>query len=251
MSAIVVAGDTSGSVTLQAPAVSGTTVITLPATSGTMALATNSTRQVLLSGTSATYTTPAGCKQLKIRLKGGGSGGAGAGTTGPNDGAVGGTTTFNSINANGGAAPQSTYALAGRGGKNGSGTASVRIAGAPGQAYCLFLGSGTSYYAGGGSGGGSGGGVTKGAASSGDNAVDNTGGGGSGGGTNLLTFAQVYGGYLGVGGGEGEYVEIIINNPSATYTYTVGAGGAAGSAGTNGFAGGAGGSGYIIVDEFY
>jgi hypothetical protein len=38
MSAIVVAGDTSGSVTLQAPAVSGTTVITLPATSGTMAL---------------------------------------------------------------------------------------------------------------------------------------------------------------------------------------------------------------------
>lgn len=36
MSAIVVAGDTSGSVTLQAPAVSGTTVITLPATSGTM-----------------------------------------------------------------------------------------------------------------------------------------------------------------------------------------------------------------------
>jgi hypothetical protein len=39
MSAIVVAGDTSGSVTLQAPAVSGTTVITLPATSGTMALA--------------------------------------------------------------------------------------------------------------------------------------------------------------------------------------------------------------------
>lgn len=38
MSAIVVAGDTSGSVTLQAPAVSGTTVITLPSTSGTMAL---------------------------------------------------------------------------------------------------------------------------------------------------------------------------------------------------------------------
>jgi len=36
MSAIVVAGDTSGSVTLQAPAVAGTTVITLPATSGTM-----------------------------------------------------------------------------------------------------------------------------------------------------------------------------------------------------------------------
>ena len=39
MSAIVVAGNTSGSVTLDAPAVAGTTVITLPATSGTMALA--------------------------------------------------------------------------------------------------------------------------------------------------------------------------------------------------------------------
>ena len=39
MSAIVVAGDTSGSVTLDAPAVAGTTVITLPSTSGTMALA--------------------------------------------------------------------------------------------------------------------------------------------------------------------------------------------------------------------
>jgi hypothetical protein len=36
MSAIVVAGDTSGSVTLNAPAVSGSTVITLPTVSGTM-----------------------------------------------------------------------------------------------------------------------------------------------------------------------------------------------------------------------
>lgn len=36
MSSIVIAGDTSGSVTLQAPAVAGTTTLTLPATSGTM-----------------------------------------------------------------------------------------------------------------------------------------------------------------------------------------------------------------------
>ncbi len=36
MSSIVIAGDTSGSVTLQAPAVAGTTTITLPATSGTL-----------------------------------------------------------------------------------------------------------------------------------------------------------------------------------------------------------------------
>jgi len=36
MSSVVIAGDTSGTVTLQAPAVSGSTVLTLPATSGTM-----------------------------------------------------------------------------------------------------------------------------------------------------------------------------------------------------------------------
>lgn len=38
MSNIVIAGDTSGSVTLQAPAVAGGTVVTLPATTGTAAL---------------------------------------------------------------------------------------------------------------------------------------------------------------------------------------------------------------------
>jgi hypothetical protein len=36
MSSIVIAGDTSGSVTLQAPAVAGSTVLNLPATSGTI-----------------------------------------------------------------------------------------------------------------------------------------------------------------------------------------------------------------------
>ena len=43
MSAIVVAGNTSGSVTLDAPAVAGTTVITLPTTSGTMVTTTSGT----------------------------------------------------------------------------------------------------------------------------------------------------------------------------------------------------------------
>jgi hypothetical protein len=36
MSSVVIAGDTSGTVTLDAPAVAGTTVLTLPATSGTL-----------------------------------------------------------------------------------------------------------------------------------------------------------------------------------------------------------------------
>lgn len=49
MSSLVVSGDTSGSVTLQAPAVSGTTVLTLPATSGTVL--------TTASGTATTATT--------------------------------------------------------------------------------------------------------------------------------------------------------------------------------------------------
>lgn len=48
MSSVVIAGDTSGSVTLQAPAVSGSTVLTLPATSGTVI--------TTASGTAATAT---------------------------------------------------------------------------------------------------------------------------------------------------------------------------------------------------
>jgi len=52
MSSVVISGDTSGSVTLQAPAVSGTTVLTLPATSGTVL--------TTASGTAATATNLAG-----------------------------------------------------------------------------------------------------------------------------------------------------------------------------------------------
>ena len=52
MSSLVISGDTSGSVTLQAPAVAGTTVLTLPATSGTVITSA--------SGTAATATNLAG-----------------------------------------------------------------------------------------------------------------------------------------------------------------------------------------------
>ena len=53
MSSIVVAGDTSGSVTLSAPAVAGTTTLTLPSVSGTVL--TSATGQTL---TSPTITSP-------------------------------------------------------------------------------------------------------------------------------------------------------------------------------------------------
>lgn len=64
--------------------------------------------------------------------------------------------------------------------------------------------------------------------------------GGGGGAGDALTYAG------GSGGGGGEYAEITIINPSATYTYTVGAGGTAGSTG-----GSAGAAGRIVVDEYY
>jgi hypothetical protein len=70
MSSVVIAGDTSGSVTLQAPAVAGTTTLTLPATSGTVlttassgqsipkaALPTGSVLQVVMGTTSTQVTS--------------------------------------------------------------------------------------------------------------------------------------------------------------------------------------------------
>jgi len=51
MSSVVIAGDTSGTVTLQAPSVAGTTTITLPATSGTMFVSNASGWSITASGT--------------------------------------------------------------------------------------------------------------------------------------------------------------------------------------------------------
>lgn len=212
----------------------------------------NATRQVFLSGTSATYTTPANVRQIRVSLWGGGGGGAGSGSTGPNNGSAGGDSIFNSVNAAGGSG--GSNALGGGGGTGGSGTASTRLPGARGQTNLTVLASGVNAYYIGGNGAGNGGGLGGGSGSSGSAgsaAVANGGGGGGGGGVAQAAFAIIAAYYQGGGGGSGEYVEYIINSPAATYTYTVGAGGAAGSAGTSGAAGGAGGSGLIVVDEIY
>jgi hypothetical protein len=61
MSSVVISGDTSGSITLQAPAVAGTNTITLPASTGTMMVSGNmpafrATLSVDQALTTATYT---------------------------------------------------------------------------------------------------------------------------------------------------------------------------------------------------
>lgn len=218
-------------------------------------LFTQHTRQVFLSGSAATYTTPANCRQILVRSKGGGGGGAGSAdaTANATAGGAGGTTIFNSINANGGG--NGTPATGGsvttaKGGTGGTGTASVRIAGATGGCPQYHYNGATTAFGIGGVGGGQGGGNNT--SGTGGAGTANSGGGGAGGpNATASAFATIYTFQIAPGGAEGEYIEILINTPSATYTYTVGAGGTAGAAGTNGNAGGVGGSGYIIVDEYY
>jgi hypothetical protein len=69
MASIVVAGDTSGTVTLAAPAVSGTTTLTLPTANGT--LVTTASGQTLTSPTIATPTITGQATIPTINLTGG------------------------------------------------------------------------------------------------------------------------------------------------------------------------------------
>jgi hypothetical protein len=203
------------------------------------------TRQTFTSGSSATYTTPAGVRQLRIRMIGGGGGGGGGngGSSGGN-GSNGGNTSFNSIVAaggtgggGGGGSGSSISSAGGAGGSGGTGSASLRTGGGSGVAG-PYASNGVCGGTGGSSALGGGGAGTSGAGSNGQN----YGGGGAGG-------AGSPSGYGGGGGGAGEYVELIINSPSATYTYTVGAGGA-GNSGASIFSGGNGIAGLICVDEY-
>lgn len=201
---------------------------------------TQPTRQVFLSGT-GTYTTPTNVRQLKIRMVAGGGGGGGS-EGGPTVGSVGGNTTFGVVTVvggNGGSAQVASDPVnGGTGGSGGTGTASFRIPGGGGGG-----GSNIADVAGqaGGNSAFGGGGAARGEPSSnGIAGATNSGGGGSGA---FRTTGSSAG-----SGGAGEYCEIIINNPSATYTFTVGAGGAGGSGTATG---GAGAAGIIVVDETY
>ena len=192
------------------------------------------TVQVLLSGASQTYTTPAGVAWVRIRMCG--AGGGGASLNGSTGGAAGGLTNFGPVDAAGGGGSSTT---GGTGGGSGAGSATWRQNGNSGGSgdnanSANVLGTGGTGGAGAFGGAGAGGynGAGGGVAVTGSGA----GGGGAGGGVN-----QSGGG----GGGAGEYLELIIQSPAATYGYTIGAGGAGGGGG------GAGGSGRVIVEEYY
>jgi hypothetical protein len=212
--------------------------------------ASTPTFQYLLSGSSATYTTPANCRAIHVEFIGGGGGGSGSGST-PGAGGNGGDTIFNSIHAKGGsgaAAATGSTSPVGAGGTGGTGSAALRIAGGDGGG-----GNSASSTNPNGPGGAGGMGVFGGGglgmfAAAGKAGKANTGGGGGGGGTGANGSTDGGG-----GGGAGEYVILDITSPAATYTYTIGAGGSAGTVGggSNPFAGAAGGTGFIRVTEYY
>jgi hypothetical protein len=245
--ALVATADTSGSLVLQTN--NGTTALTLSAAQiATFANPVNGgmTVQVFTSG-SGTYTRPTNCKEILIRMIGGGGGGGGSGSVGETSGGTGGNTTFGGImTASGGVGGND--GTQGGNGPNG-GAASVTTSATVIQVLALTGGSGQgngqfTYAAGpmGASspfgGGGGGGSIVVGRAAT-PYGAGGAGGGGSAG------FGS------GSSGAAGGYVEAIITSPSATYSYAVGSAGTAGSAGTSGYAGGAGGSGVIIVMEYY
>ncbi len=65
MSTVVISGDTSGSITLQAPAVSGTTTLTLPAATGTVMVSGN---MPAFSAYLASPQTPSNATYTKVQI---------------------------------------------------------------------------------------------------------------------------------------------------------------------------------------
>lgn len=207
------------------------------------------TRTVINITGAGTYNRKPGCTAINVRMVGGGGGGGSSGTAALHDGAGGGNTVFGSLQCNGG-----------NGGSGGGGsTGGVGGAASGGDLnYTGGIGGGVNGGsnvggAGGGNAGGQGGvsffggaGMSPAGSNPGIAAVASSGSGGSG------ASAYAPGSIAGAcGGGAGGYLEKLIVNPAASYSYTVGTGGAGGAAGTGGFAGGSGGSGIIIIDEYY
>jgi hypothetical protein len=202
------------------------------------------TVQRFMSG-SGTYTTPAGVIWLRVFVVGGGGGAAGVGT-GAGAGGNGASSTFGTslITAGGGVGvtgPNAAY-----GGNGGTATVAAgplvlyAVTGGHGEGSATNFGGGGGNSCLGGNGGGAGGGVNG----SGGAGTTNSGSGGGGGYDSAIPNSSS-------GGGSGACIVALIDAPSATYAYTVGAGGTAGTAGTGGNVGGGGGSGIVTIEEHY
>lgn len=265
---LLLAGNTSGTVTIQPQAAAGTFNFNLPITSGT-------TGQALVSGGGSssamtwrsfttptvqtfsatdTYTTPANVLYLEILMVGaGGSGGNGGTSATQANGTAGGSTSFGtSLLSVSGGAGGGLNVVSGGGivtfnspaidigsinGMNGTGfiakdTTAVGIFGTGGVGGSSVLGPG-------------GAGVAN---AAGTNATG-SGGGGGGGGFNSTSGSVTY---ASSGGGAGGFIHAIIPPPlDATYAVVIGAGATGAAAGTNGFAGGNSSNGFIFVVEHY
>lgn len=186
---------------------------------------------------------------IEVELVGGGGGGAGSGTTGFGNGTGGGETNFGStlLVGSGGAGCVAGASQSGVGGSAtiDSSVIGINLAGGTGGSSLTFNSTlqvrgsdgGISVF------GGNGMGIIG----SGASARGNTGSGGAGGSSGGAGSGNITGG----GGGAGGYCKGIIQNPSGSYSYAVGALGAGGSAGTSGFAGGNGAAGIILVKEHF
>ena len=189
---------------------------------------------------SGTINVPAGCKQMYIKMIGGGGGGGGLGGAG----GAGGASVIPGLVSCGGGQPGAPSAGGGAGGTGGVGPAYLRLAGSQGegaQASTLFNPQ-TNTAGGSGGQGPFGGAGTSHFGTGGNPATQYTGagGGGSGGGV---------GNNGGSGGGSGEYIEMAVNNPAASYSYDVGGGGGGGpDGGLPGKTGGNGANGLIIIE---
>jgi hypothetical protein len=230
----------------------GTTGQILTVVAGLPAWATRTSSQLtvqrFISGTSATYTTPAGCVQIRVKMIGAGGGGGPNGTSGTVAGGKGGDTSFagnTAAGGNGGTASSAAVIQPGATGNANTFSVGTLVWDVTGTSGGVAAVGGASPTANGQSGFGGGGFFNGGGkpVSGSTNGVAGTapgGGGGGGGGT-----SSVFGG---PGGASGSYLEFLISNPSATYSYTVGA---AGTAGTGAQNGGAGFRGEICVEESY
>lgn len=200
---------------------------------------------------SGTYTTPAGVVRLKIKMVGGGASGAPGPATSTFNGLTGATSSFGSTTALGGVGATNRYGgVGGSGGVTTTGTLIQRIAGASGGNGPL----GSGFQRMGGLAGGT-------CLAPGGPAIDqnvnatqnpppapaNSGSGTAGGAANISFISQTAGG----GGGGGECVEFQVASPSATYSYTVGAGGVGVVNPGNGVDSTTAAAGRILVEEFY